>query len=212
MEAVEALMAQHIGPIEAVFHELISDVVHIDVHFIRATEERPYHVLFTTGMGDLPMHTPEDADDIESRAELMLALPPEWKLDHEDWEDERWYWPIRELKMLARLPHQHETWLGVGHTVSNGDPAEPYADGVPFCCAMIAPPLLLPQDAHVITLRNGEHLRMLAVVWLHPGEVVLKLNKGAKTLLDRLNALEAWEIVDLKRPDVSRRKKFLGLF
>ena len=69
---------------------------------------------------------PEDAG-AETRAELMIALPAEWKLADSQLEDERWYWPIRNLKALARLPHEYETWLGFGHTVPNGDPPEPYA-------------------------------------------------------------------------------------
>jgi len=210
-EAVEARMSRHIGPVESVFHEIVSDLVHVDVHFIPATDERPHHVLFTTGMGDLPMHTPDGAD-VESRAELMLALPADWELSEDALQDERWYWPIRWLKVLARLPHQYDTWLGVGHTVPNGDPPEPYAPGVPFCCAMIAPPLLLPQEAQVLTLANGEQLRMLSVVWLHPGEVMLKLNKGSDALFDRLDEVGASEPVDLRRRDVSRRKKLFGLF
>jgi len=53
---------------------------------------------------------------------------------------------------------------------------------------------------------------MLSVVWLHPGEVVLELDKGSDALFDRLGKVEATELVDLMRRDVSRRKKFLGLF
>ena len=35
------------------FHELISDIVHIDVGIIRATEERPFSILYTMGMSAL---------------------------------------------------------------------------------------------------------------------------------------------------------------
>lgn len=211
VEAVEAHVEQHLGPVDSVFHELVSDTIHLDVHIIRPTTDRPWHVLFTTGMSDLPMHVPQDAGS-EARAELMVALPADWKLSDDDLQDERWYWPIRNLKMLARLPHEFETWLAVGHTIPNGDPPEPYADDVPFTCAMIAPPLLLPEEAQVVPLSNGESLRLLSVLWLHPGEVMWKLNKGSDALFDRLNAIEATELLDLERPDVSRRKKFLGLF
>jgi hypothetical protein len=212
LELIEDHMQSVFGPVETVFHELISDLVHLDVHQILPSDEHPYHVLFTTGMSDLPMTLPEGLD-IERRAELMMALPPDWQMSKDAWEDERWYWPIRTMKTLARLPHEYGTWLGLGHTVPNGDPPEPYAPGVPFCCAMIAPPLLLPHDAHVVSLPNGEDLRFLSIVWLHPGEVVLKLNKGADELYDRMDQVECSELLDLNRPDLSRRrKKFLGLF
>jgi len=40
------------------------------------------------------MTVPEGYDGA-SRAELMIALPPGWKLAHEDLKDENWYWTIR---------------------------------------------------------------------------------------------------------------------
>lgn len=45
---------------EFVYHELISDLVHIDVNIMRPTEERPYYVMYTTGMSDMPMTLPEE--------------------------------------------------------------------------------------------------------------------------------------------------------
>ena len=57
----------------------------------------------------------------------MAALPGDWRLTADDFKDERWYWPVRQLKYLARLPHKHATWLGFGHTIPNGDSAEVYA-------------------------------------------------------------------------------------
>jgi hypothetical protein len=61
MEAICATMEAHFGTVDLVWHELISELVHLDIHQIRATEERPFHVLFTTGMSDLPMTLPEGA-------------------------------------------------------------------------------------------------------------------------------------------------------
>ena len=34
-------------------------------------------------------------------------------------KDEKWYWPIRLLKSLARLPIASDTWLGFGHTLEH---------------------------------------------------------------------------------------------
>src|SRR5690606_27736593 len=81
--------------------------------------------LVTSGMSDLPMSVPEDAG-CPGFAELMVTLPAGWKLDQASFQDENWYWPVRLLKSLARLPHKHATWLGFGHTVPNGHPAGPY--------------------------------------------------------------------------------------
>ncbi len=129
---------EHVGEIEMVFHELISDLVHVDVHWIKATPQRPFHVLVTTGMSDLPMTVPKGAE-AHRYAELAIALPADWNMNEADWQDEDHYWPIRWLKMLARFPHEYETWLAVPHTVPNGDPAERFAPSTALCGWLISP-------------------------------------------------------------------------
>ena len=60
------------------YHELISDLVHIDVNIMRPTEERPYYVMYTTGMSDMPMTLPEEIADrggFKGYAELFMFLP-----------------------------------------------------------------------------------------------------------------------------------------
>ena len=97
---------------EFVYHELISDLVHIDVNIMRPTEERPYYVMYTTGMSDMPMTLPEEIADREDlkHAELFMFLPGEWnpgetgQLDSDIPDSE--YWPIRLIKYLARFPHE----------------------------------------------------------------------------------------------------------
>ena len=45
-----------------VYHEIISDLVHIDVHILRSPEG-DCQVLYTTGMSDLPMSQPDEKPD-----------------------------------------------------------------------------------------------------------------------------------------------------
>ena len=66
------------------------------------------------------MNVPEELAEYKlERAELAIALPPDWKLDEGSMKDERWYWPFRLLKVLARLPISSDTWLGFGHTMAS---------------------------------------------------------------------------------------------
>src|SRR5215831_18616558 len=130
IEEIEKHVATYFGAPATVFHEIVSDLVHIDVHIIPPHAERDCWTLFTAGMSDRPMSPPEGADD-EKWAELMISLPPDWTLDKlsvtpPPADLEKWYWPIRWLKQLARFPHTCETWLGSGHTIPNGDPPEPF--------------------------------------------------------------------------------------
>ena len=116
--------------------------MHIDLHIVMPTEERPAITVVTSGMSERPMRSP--AGDLY--AELMLVLPPTWPTpDDPDFESPSGYWPYRLLKELARLPHEYDTLLWTGHTVPNGDPPQPYGPNTKLCGALIAPMLIAPE-------------------------------------------------------------------
>lgn len=207
-EEVEQHMSKYGLVPQSVFHEIVSDLVHIDVHFCRPTPDRPFVTLFTTGMSDLPMTVPEGVD--ARLVELMLCLPSDWPLDDESLHQENRYWPIRVLKQLARLPHEYQTWLGSGHTVPNGDPPGPYAEDTALCCALIAPPLTLPAEAHRFQSSRGA----CAIYGLFPlfaAEVNLKLERGTDALLELFDKNGITELLVKQRAPVTRRKLF-GIF
>src|SRR5581483_1658826 len=76
-----AVLSNHIarwwGDTPNVFHEMVSQYVHVDLHFVPPTADHQYHVVVTTGMSDRPMLS---GDGREFYCELMLALPPEWPM------------------------------------------------------------------------------------------------------------------------------------
>jgi len=118
MERIQQHIEKHIGEVAMVYHELISDLVHIDIFWIKPTPNRNFHTLITGGMSARPMKAPPQAKEFQY-AELLVCLPPEWSLDEEAFKDERYYWPIRQLKMLARFPHEYDTWLWYGQYTEN---------------------------------------------------------------------------------------------
>ena len=60
IEEISAHIETHIGKVSIVLHEMLSDTVHIDVHHVKPTRERPYHTLITSGMSDLAMNVPDE--------------------------------------------------------------------------------------------------------------------------------------------------------
>ncbi|HEX2746950.1 MAG TPA: suppressor of fused domain protein [Verrucomicrobiales bacterium] len=202
LEAITQHIEAHVGKVDLVWHEMVSDLVHIDVHQIAPTEDRPYWTLVTSGMSDLPMPTPPERQEW-AFSELMICLPKEWKMGSDHFKDETNYWPVRWLKMLARLPHEYETWLSGYHTIPNGDPAEPFCEGVPFTCMMLAPPKTVSTEFWELKVREDKHIHFFALIPLHEGEVNLKLAEGAQELDRLLDLHRVTELVDLARPDVS---------
>ena len=137
VSAIGEHVTKHIGPVANVFQERAFEGVQIDVMIIPPGEERDYLTLVTCGMSERPMRVPlENPEDLgllpELRhAELLLCLPSDWPFSHEAFQAEENYWPIRWLKKIARLPHRQDAWLGLGHTVPNGDPPVRRLDGGP---------------------------------------------------------------------------------
>jgi hypothetical protein len=209
IKMVEEHIAKHVGEVGWVYHEIISDLVHLDVHVVEPRPERPFFTLVTSGMSARAMKVPEGAEDF-SYAELVICLPPDWPMKQEDFKDDKNFWPIRLLKMLARLPHEYDSWLGYGHTIPNGDPAEPYAENTKLCCALLLPPVTIPSDFMTLAATPELDINFYGVVPIYKEEMELKLKKGSDGLIDRFDKYGVSEILDVKRKNTA--KKFLGLF
>lgn len=201
LEAIEAHITQHLGEPATVFHELLSTTVHIDVHIVRPTPERPWVSLVTSGMSDIPMTTPEGAEGWRF-AELMIRLPPDWNLEQESFNDEANYWPIRCLKFLARFVHEYHTWLCYGHSIPNGDPAEPYAPDVPFVGVVLSTPWYGGEEFATLFLPDGTPVSFWSLVPVYASEMEFKLEHGTEALFERLAAAGYSDLLDPARPPV----------
>lgn len=207
-QAIQAHVEKHLGPIASVFHEIVSDAVHIDVLHVPPTETRPVHTLVTMGMSARPMTVPSGVDS-PRYLELMMTLPRTWRFGEEVKDDERWYWPIRQLKFLARMPHLYKTWLGWGHTVPNDDPPQPLAPNTQLCGAIIVPSLLVPEDFFELKI-SAHTIAFFGVVPLYKEEMQIKLDKGTDVLFGKLIDAGIKDLVDPGRRNVA--KKRFGLF
>ncbi len=196
---------QHCGKVETVMHELVSDLVHIDIHWVKPTRERNYHTLVTSGMSDRPMLAPEQVAQCQY-AELMLSLPPSWPLDDKSLEDGRNYWPIYLLKMLARFPHKFNTWLWWGHTMPNGDPAEPYAEDTQLCCALLLSPVRADEGFESLQINDEKTIHFFSIIPLYKEEIDLKLEKGAEALCELFEKHIVTELLDVKRRNVCQKR------
>ena len=201
MEAVEGHIQQYFGKVENVFHELVSPDIHVDICMVPPTEERDYCTLVTMGMGAHRMNVPEELVEYKlERAELAIALPADWKLDQESMKDEKWYWPIRLLKSLARLPINCDSWLGHGHTVEN---REPFADNTKLCTATLIGPQDTEDGSEVCTLPGGEEVNFYQVIPLYEDELDYKLEHDIDALLDKMAGISF--VVNPTRQDAITR-------
>ncbi len=210
VEQVGRHIEKHVGKVDQVYHEIVSPIVHIDVHLVKPTAERPFNTLVTSGMSERPMALPEGVRG-HRYAELMLCLPAEWPLTMESFKKEDNYWPIGLLKMLARMPHECDTWLDLGHTVPNGDPPKRYASNTELCCALLLVPLMFDKGFATFEAGPGKKVTVLSVVPIYREEMQRKLDRGTESLIAGFEKERVTELLDVRRRNTCRRK-FLGLF
>lgn len=194
MERIEDHIQKYFGAVDSVFHEIVSDQIHLDIAISPPTPQRNHYVLTTMGMGakimdDMPSELIEEGF---GRSELMIALPPDWQIQS---QEEKWYWPIQWLKILARLPFMQETWLGWGHTIPKG---EPFAENTKLECMFLTLPHQYGEESYMTTLANGEPVHFLQLIPIYKEEMNYKIACGA-TALEELFGEDFSMVLDVKR-------------
>jgi hypothetical protein len=200
-EEISAHVERRIGPVATVFHEIVSDDLHIDVHHVRSTLFRRYEVLVTSGMSAKPMATPDEAKQFQF-AEVLVVLPKGWPLAKADFENENAYWPIRLLKNVARFPHHAKTWISFGHTVANGDSESgttPYAPSTGLCASILLPSSTLGEKAWSFKSRTGAPVHLWAAVPIYMDELKFKLEHGTDELLNLFDKCQITDRIDPTR-------------
>ena len=206
MNALEAHISSYFGEFKNVLHEIVSPDIHVDICVIEPTADRNYYTLVTMGMGAHLMNVPENLREYKiDRAEVLITLPTDWKLPIDDLEvtgagDEKWYWPLRWLKVLARLPSEQDTWLGYGHTVPNG---EPFAENTDLCGVLLTMPYFFGKEASICKFPDGDEINFYQVIPLYDNEMSFKIENGVEALED-LFPDDFEMVVDIAR------KNFLG--
>ena len=204
IEVIAGHIERQIGRIHMVYHEIISDDLHIDIHHVKSSFLRRFEVLVTSGMSAMPMNVPEGSD-LPRRAEIVTILPKGWPVSKEAFLDERHYWPLRLMKRLARLPHYGNTWIGFGHTLGNGESEEgikPYAEGTALCAAAALPPSSLGEAAWRLDCGGADDVFFWAAVPLHLAELKFKIENGIDPLLDLFDQHGVTDLIDPVRPSV----------
>ncbi len=180
VEVIENHIESAFGKFKNVLHEIFSPDIHVDICVIEPTKKRNYYTLVTMGMGAHKMNIPPALETNKlDRAELLITLPADWDLTDKNFNDENNYWPLRLLKVMARLPIEHDTWLGWGHTVPNG---EPFADNTELCGVLVTMPYLFGEESVSCELPNKDMVRFYQLVPLYDNEMQYKTENGTDAL------------------------------
>lgn len=222
MTAVGKHIEQHFGKYETVMHELMSPDVHIDICLIPPRAEHEYYTLVTMGMGAAQMPVPEGYEDL-ARAELLINLPADWRLDEEALRDEKWYWPIRFLKFMARAPLGGEVYHAWGSTMEFDD-IESFDESTKLCAAITLSPGVFGEPSYECKLPGGEVVNFYQAIPLYKEELAYKVEHGVDKLLEkcpdeilevinptRLNAITDAETLNYDEREMDSAKEHLEL-
>lgn len=194
LDALEEHIKEYFGDFPTVFHEITSPDIHCDVYIVPPSDEKNYYTLITAGMGAHIMDIPDDLDVSEhGRAELLICLPPDWKVGE---NKEEWFWPISLLKSLSRLPINHNSWLGWGHSIDN---QQSYAENTKLCGSLLIRPENVEDGAEYCVLPNGDRVNFFEVIPLYREEMNFKIDNGTTALLEQMQSIS--HIVNISRPN-----------
>lgn len=164
-----------------VWEDKREDNLKINVYHIKPSESRNFHLLITSGMSRQPMNVPQGFEKWKY-AELAAILPEDWDLSKGGLKDIANYWPLLWLKNLARIPQQYQTWLSYGHSIPNGDPAQPIANTL-YEGILILDSVTMPEDFQEVHV-GDESLYIFTIVPVFGDELKLKIDQGLDALLD----------------------------
>ncbi len=205
MLAIEKHISNYFGNYAGVFHEKVSPDLHVDIYIVTPTPQHNYYTLVTVGMGAHVMNLPDDMPEgLWGRAELVMCLPPDWNIQSLDDKD---YWPVYALKVLARLPGRHDTFLAQGHTIPYG---KPLAENTLLSGYILSDLRNFPREASYTTLPDGDRVNFYQVIPIYNEEMQYKLENGHEALF-RLLA-DVSPVVDIQRQNTCDGMCFTPLF
>ena len=181
-------ITEHFGSFENVLHEIASPDVHLDIAMIPASEGRNHITLCTIGAGACPMYIDEETRinyGLPDRAEYVIYLPADWKINNGSLKDERNYWPFRLLKDTARLPIWTVSWLGYGHTISPAE-GELLTEDMPYDSVLLTYPVPELDTMQNADLSSGKSVCFYLIHPLTPDELDYKKENGTSDLLDQI--------------------------
>lgn len=197
----------HIDQYFGVYAQILTDHSNpeypIEIAIIPPRLEHDYYTLVTVGLSLHQMHFSEERrEENLERAELLINLPPDWKLTKDALKDETWYWPIRMMLATAYFSIEDpNVCLESRTTLMEGEDGVPFAEGTDLRGEILFWPGPFGQDAFACRLPGGEEVNFYQVIPLYREELQYKLEHGADALLD-LCPDESLEVINPHRLNV----------
>jgi hypothetical protein len=171
----ENIFDELFGECESVSHEVLPMLPHIDVFIYKpGYQGREFYTLVSSGMSDMAMTLPSGISDEYQRAEIVMYV--------NEPKDEY----INLIRHYARYPHKYKTYFGHGHTIPNGQPAEPFFSKSSLDTIIFIPTILTPDKNFTGLIKEKSRLsvQLLHLTPITTQESEFKLESGTNDLYD----------------------------
>ncbi len=145
-----------------------------------ARNGRRFQSIISCGIG--ACRQPKIITDDTIRMEMIMTLPPDWKLDRRSLAQDRWNWPLRVLGDV------YDGMISMRQVIPPGVVLEmgKLGPGVRFEAAMILPLTDWKEPKEPCLLPSGEEVVFHQVICLYPGEVEASDRIPTPEYMDRM--------------------------
>lgn len=198
LDKVEKFIEKEYGIFDEVFHEIVSPDIQLEIVIIPPTYEQPYYKLVTIGAGAYKMIIPSELKKYKlERAEYVIFLPKEWDIKS---DKEEYYWAIRQLKSIARLPINCDSWLAFGHTVTANEDSSPVAENTKLNSFLLLNSIgKNNQVVKPLKLNLFEDVNLYQLFPLYQEELEYKLEHSLDDLFNKIAEEDLDFIVNINR-------------
>ena len=202
MEQFENFVEENWGKYYKLFHEVVSPDVHIDIIIVPPTDRDNYYKLVTMGMGSYTMKIPSNLHQEElERAELVIYLPANWSINS---SEDKNFWPINILRVLARYPLQSSSWLGIGHTISIDANNTPFANNTGFCSILLLEAFNRNFQPLNFRLKEKGKINFYQIFPLYKEELEYAQNNDSQALLNLFSNEDINPVVNINRKNYGK--------
>jgi Suppressor of fused protein (SUFU) len=178
-ERFQRHVAAYIGEIDMC---LEMPEVHSQVLVVGPNPEvgRNFYTCVTAGISDTPMKAPKGE---EKHIELLLCLPGSWQMSQEDFtENLDNFWPIALLMQLSEYVVNENTWLGLDHTIPNG---EALGSNTKMSGVLIGVPFAFDKNLLKLRINFTKTVCFLQIFPMYEKEIAYSMNNGVERLWDK---------------------------
>ena len=198
LEKIDSFIENEYGHFEEVIHELVSPDIHLDIAIVPPNEYQPYYKLVTIGAGAYKMNVPRELKSYKLEyAEYVIFLPKEWDIKS---DKEEYYWAIRQLKNIARLPINTDSWLAYGHTITANEDYSPVAENTEFNSFVLINSINKNNEI-VNPLKIGlfKQINFYQMFPLYREEVDYKMENSLEELINKFSDEDLDPVVNINR-------------